>query len=132
MKFTITLIAFIAAFTAAKSENPISITNNNVGNIVNVDAKVNEVISNNMETNIIAVLFGLLNQQAVIGDADHLQGVEPAENQDTVMDVQAIDPKIAQISDIKNIIIPALKDKVKNFKRTPEMIEKIKNLMKKE
>lgn len=43
----------------------ISVSHNNIGDIVNVEISANAVVSSNIEQNIITILLGLLNQQGV-------------------------------------------------------------------
>lgn len=44
--------------------DPISISNNSVGDIVTVNVKANAVVSSQIEQNILSVILGILNQQA--------------------------------------------------------------------
>jgi hypothetical protein len=48
--------------------SPTSINGNNIGNIYTVNLDANAVLSNNIESNIVALLAALLNQQAVVSD----------------------------------------------------------------
>lgn len=67
--FIIALCIFVhVAFTADhESEgSPVSITKNNIGNIVKVDVDASAVVSSNVELNVIRALLAALNQQAAI------------------------------------------------------------------
>lgn len=98
MKFVaITLLALIAAVYA----NPISVSDNNIGDIVNVGISANLELSNKVEQNIISVILGILNQQAIV--IGRRQGQATADAADT--------------------------PDVPKFKITPEMIDNIKNLL---
>ena len=56
------LLAFIAAVVAG----PVSISDNNVGDIVTFGINANAQLSNHVEQNIISVIIALLNQQALL------------------------------------------------------------------
>jgi hypothetical protein len=110
MKFAaVALLAFIAAVSAGPLGGPISVSNNNVGDIVTVDVKANAVLSNNMEANIVTVLAALINQQAALiagnGNTANLPTGETA-------DIPEL-PKLPQLSDIK--LSPEMIEKVKSF-----------------
>lgn len=63
MKFVaITILAFIAAVCAS----PVSISDNNVGDIVSVLVNAKADISNEINQDIINVLLAYLNQQAIV------------------------------------------------------------------
>ena len=63
MKFVaMLLLSFIAASLAA----PTSISNNNIGDIVNVYVKADLKVINSIDQNIVNVLVALLNQQGVV------------------------------------------------------------------
>lgn len=63
MKFVaITLLAFIAAVFSA----PISISNNNIGDIVTVGIDVNLDFHSQIDQNIVNVILALLNQKAIV------------------------------------------------------------------
>jgi hypothetical protein len=71
MKFlAFVLVALLAlVLVSAEESGPVSMNNNNIGDIVTVDVSANAVLSSNMETNIVTLLAALLNQQAaVVGD----------------------------------------------------------------
>lgn len=55
----VTLLAFVAVALAG----PISVSDNNVGDIVSVGVNANLEISNKVEQNIISVIVALLNQE---------------------------------------------------------------------
>lgn len=62
MKFAaVLLLAFVAAVVAG----PVSVSDNNVGDIVSVGINANVQLSNNIEQNIISVIVALLNQQVI-------------------------------------------------------------------
>ncbi|CAO1437057.1 unnamed protein product [Diamesa tonsa] len=63
MKF-IAIVIF--AFIAAASSAPIQISDNNVGDIVTVGINANAVLSSQVDANIINVIAGLINQQAIV------------------------------------------------------------------
>ncbi|CAG9805079.1 unnamed protein product [Chironomus riparius] len=79
--FAIVLIFCIAAALAQDepaASGPLSITGNNIGDIVTVGVNANAVVSSNTELNILTMLAALLNQQlAVVGDIP--LPIEPAE-----------------------------------------------------
>lgn len=60
MKFVAVLLF---AFVAAAVAGPVSISDNNIGDIVTVGVKANLEVSNQIEQNIISVIVALLNQQ---------------------------------------------------------------------
>lgn len=63
MKFAAVLVlAFVAAVTAS----PTQISDNNMGDIVNVNVNANLELSNHVEQNIISIIVALLNQQAIV------------------------------------------------------------------
>lgn len=49
-----------------EDDGAISVSHNNIGDIVNIELSANAVLSSNIEQNIITVLLGLLNQQAAV------------------------------------------------------------------
>lgn len=60
---------FAVVLVSAEESGPVSMNNNNIGDIVTVDLNANAVLSNNVEANIVTLLAALLNQQAaVVGD----------------------------------------------------------------
>lgn len=52
--------------TSAEESGPVSLSNNNIGNIINVDLDASAVVSANLENNILGVLVGYLSQQAAL------------------------------------------------------------------
>lgn len=68
--FAIVLIfCIMAALAQEEAAGPVSITGNNIGDIVTVGVNANAVVSSNTELNILTILAALLNQQlAVVGD----------------------------------------------------------------
>lgn len=77
MKFVaILLIAFIAAVYAAPS-GPVSISDNNIGDIVTIGVNAKLDISSHIDQNIVNVIVALLNQQILaVGGADGQDAVE--------------------------------------------------------
>lgn len=138
MKLLILIFACIALASADDSEEsqgaPVSIQNNNIGDIVTVDANLNFVLSNNMEANILTAVMALLNQQVVnVGD---INGI-PIETQETVAVAEPVVaaeqlalPALPELSDLTNLITPEIISKIKGIKVTPEMIEKFKEFVK--
>ena len=61
MKFAEFLI--YALLVAAVVANPVSISDNNIGDIITVGIKANLEISNKVEQNIISIIVALLNQE---------------------------------------------------------------------
>lgn len=109
MKFAaFTLLAFVAFAVA----NPISVSNNNVGDIITVGLSANAVVSSNIEQNIVTILAALLNQQAI--------GISAASS---VSEQVAETPELQQFN-----LSPELIEKVKNH-ISPEIIEKVKSFM---
>lgn len=107
MKFVaITLLAFIAATAAG----PISVSNNNVGDIVTVGLNANAVVSSNIEQNIVTLLAALLNQQA-IGVSTGSDSADVAETPE--LHEFNISPEM--IEKVKSHISPALIEKVKSY-----------------
>lgn len=70
----ITLLAFIAAVVAG----PVSISDNNVGDIVTVGIKGSIDISNKIDQDIVNVIVAILSQQAIVV-APGLEGTETAQ-----------------------------------------------------
>lgn len=63
MKFAaVILLAFVAAIAA----NPVSVSDNNIGDIITVGINANAELSNKVDQNIINVIVALLNQQAIV------------------------------------------------------------------
>ncbi|KAG5681341.1 hypothetical protein PVAND_010786 [Polypedilum vanderplanki] len=121
MKIAITLLAFVAAAVAIEA-GPVSIQNNNVGDIVTVNVDANAVLSSNIESNIVTVLLALLNQQAAIVNGNLPEGITPT------------DPEQNPISGLlgKFEVTPEMIETVKNVQVTPDLVEKIKSFLKKE
>jgi hypothetical protein len=94
MKFVaIALLAFVATAIAG----PVSISDNNVGDIVTVGINANAQLSNQVDQTIVNVLLGLLNQQAVVVAPSADTAAAPVET-----------PKLPEIT-------PAMIEKVKAF-----------------
>lgn len=104
MKVIVALFAIIAVVAAA----PTQISDNNMGDIVNVGVDLNANISNHVDQNIVAVLVALLNQQGiVIGDLPDIpEGIVPP------APLPAGSPAVQQ-----------------PFEITPEMIDQFKTLL---
>jgi hypothetical protein len=62
MKFSVVLLAFVAAAVAG----PVSISDNNVGDILTVGVNANLKLSNQVDQTIVNVLLGYLNQQGIL------------------------------------------------------------------
>jgi hypothetical protein len=63
MKFAaVLLLAFVAAATAG----PISVSDNNIGDIVTVGINANAQLSNQIDQDIVNVIVALLNQQGAV------------------------------------------------------------------
>lgn len=63
MKFAAILVL---AFVAAAVAGPISVSDNNIGDIVTVDVSANVKVSNEVDQTFVNVIVGLLNQQGVL------------------------------------------------------------------
>ena len=83
----------IFALIAAASSAPVQISNNNVGDIVTVGINANAVLSSQVDANIINVIAGLINQQAIVA-ALNQGGPTPAENVPAVPITDNITPKL--------------------------------------
>ena len=68
MKFVLSLLLVVLAITCitGQDEGPIAITGNNVGDIITVGINANAVLSSNANINMINVILGILNQQAIV------------------------------------------------------------------
>lgn len=100
MKFVaVTLLALIAAVCAA----PTSISDNNIGDIVNVDINAKLDISSVIDQNIVNVIIAYLNQQGII-----------------------IAPDFPGLPDLPEPILPP------QPAQSAQMLEKLKQLLKKE
>lgn len=69
----ILLLAFIAAAYSAPAgfDGPVSISDNNVGDIVSIGVNANAAITSKIDQNIVNVIVALLNQQAIaVGGGD--------------------------------------------------------------
>jgi hypothetical protein len=101
MKFVaVTLLAFIAAAAAG----PISVSDNNVGDIVTVGVNANLSLNNEINANLVSVIAAILNQQAIVvaANGNSLDAGAPNLPSEQL-------PKLPEIS--------------------PEMIEKIKSML---
>jgi hypothetical protein len=111
MKFTVAFFTILAAF-AAINANPISVSNNNVGDIVTVGVNANLQATSDINVNIITAILALLNQQALIVSPQAAGDVQPE-------------------SILPSLITPETLTEAKNIKITPEMIEGFKQLLQK-
>lgn len=68
----------IFAFIAIANSAPVQISDNNVGDIITVGINANAVLSNQVDANIINVIAGLINQQAIVA-ALNQNGPTPAD-----------------------------------------------------
>lgn len=68
MKFLAFVLIALFSLTLFQGQtaDPISISGNNVGDIVTVNAQANAVVTSNIEQNIVSIILGLLNQQAAV------------------------------------------------------------------
>jgi hypothetical protein len=130
MKIIFAIVLLIVSTTAA----PVSISNNNIGDIVTVGVGLNAVLSNNVEANIITVLAALLNQQALaadIGVNDHDHDHNHVSNESLIPVAPQVDEATAEDSENKNFeITPEMISALKNIKITPELVEKAKKILK--
>lgn len=63
------LIAIILlALVTAVLTSPVSISDNNIGDIINIGVNANLQLSNKIDQNIISVIVALLNKQAIEDD----------------------------------------------------------------
>lgn len=136
---TVTLLAMVA-FAAA---GPISVSNNNVGDIVTVDFNVNAVVSNNIDQNIISVIAALLNQQAIgiSGTADAGDDAEAGETlliaDDSLLTAEdslltADDSSLtADSKSVEEILEESDENESPKYNIPPELIEKVKGLFNK-
>jgi len=60
------LLAAVVAIAAAQDAGPISVTNNNAGDIVSVGINAQLTASNTINQDIVNVIIALLNQQAQV------------------------------------------------------------------
>lgn len=106
----VTLLALVDVAVAAPT-GPVSIHDNNIGDIVTVDFNANAVLSSNIEQNLAAVLAAISNQQAaVVSPGGYSSGAEAAEGQMSSSDDI---PKLPSLSDIH--LSPEMIEKVKSF-----------------
>ena len=68
----------IFALIAAASSAPIQISDNNVGDIVTIGINANAVLSSQVDANIINVIAGLINQQAIVAALNQDGSPKPA------------------------------------------------------
>lgn len=73
-------IVFVVCIAAVVA-NPITITNNKIGDIVNINVKANGVVSSSIDQNILSGILGLINQQAAIVGGQGLSDTPLAEDE---------------------------------------------------
>lgn len=115
MKFIAVTVLALASFVAA---GPISVSNNNVGDIVTVDFDANAVISSSIDQNIISVIAALLNQQAIgvdVGSADADKALLTAED-----------------IGLEDIAVESSENESPKFNIPPELIQKVKDMFNKQ
>lgn len=124
MKFIAVTLLALVSFAAA---GPISVSNNNVGDIVTVDFDANAVLSSNIDQNIISVIAALLNQQAVGID------VGSVDAHSTSTDDKAKEtPLVADAINSEDIAVESSENESPKFNIPPELIEKVKGLFNKQ
>lgn len=106
MKIFIALFAIIAVSAAA----PMTLSDNNIGDITYVSVGANGVISSNVEAKLASVLAAFQNQQAVIANGElPPSGIVPASSSEGILKDINITPEI--ISEVKKIdMIEAIKN----------------------
>jgi hypothetical protein len=118
MKIFVALFAFLAVTAAA----PITISENNIGDISYITVHANGVVSSNVEANLASIIAALSNQQAALagGDLPDL-GIVPTSN-------------ISEDGNgLKNIqVSPELLSEVQKINLTPETLNAIKSAFLKE
>jgi hypothetical protein len=129
MKFTIFIV--LAAAAVLIEANPISVSNNNVGDIVTVGVNANAQLSSSIETNLVTVLLGLINQQAALINADIPEGIVGASANGIVPQLES-EGASEPITVTRKFVPEALVEKIKNLKVSPELIEAVKAYLKKE
>ncbi|CAO1398924.1 unnamed protein product [Diamesa hyperborea] len=70
MKFAFALLLAALTITCIAGEDAVQVSGNNVGDIVTVGINANAVLSSNANVNMINAILALLNQQAIVVDAD--------------------------------------------------------------
>lgn len=69
--FTVFCLMFVLlSAVSGEDSSPVSLSSNNIKNIVTVGLDANAVVSNQVERNIVNVLLALLNKEAAIVAAD--------------------------------------------------------------
>ena len=111
MKFAIAIFSIFAAFAAIQA-GPISVSGNNIGDIVTVGVNANLQATSDINVNIITAILALLNQQAVVINPQAAGDAQP-------------------INGLSSFITPEMLSEVKNIEITPEMIEGVKQLLSK-
>ncbi|KAG5681314.1 hypothetical protein PVAND_010763 [Polypedilum vanderplanki] len=113
MKITVTVFAILVSVFLTIQADPVSISNNNIGDIVTIGVNLDASLSSTIDTNIVTVLLALLNQQAVI--------------------INGNDPLITPADQAEEkIITPELiAAKVKELKAKSELFETIRKMLNK-
>ena len=109
MKFAVAIFTILAAF-AVINANPISVSNNNMGDIVTVGVNANLQATSDINVNIITAILALLNQQALIVSPQAAGDVQPP-------------------TGLSSLITPEMLSEAKKNKITPEMIEGFKQML---
>lgn len=77
MKILLVIFGFICAVFAA----PMTISDNNIGDIQTISVHANGVLSSNIEANLAQIFGALMNQQAVVGEGvDIPMGIAPTDS----------------------------------------------------
>lgn len=125
MKFiAITILAFVACTVA----DPISLSGNNIGDIVTVEVNANLTLDNKIEQNIAGIIAALLNQQSFAADEDKLAEISKFTD-------FLVTPE--RLENIKDAIAAHIKEaeeksteasKLSEIPNTPEVIESVKEV----
>ena len=92
----------LLALIAIAAAGPISISDNNIGDIVTVGINANAVLTSEINQNILSVIAAILNQQQI--------GVNTAPEDSSDVNVESLQAKSTDFN-----IPPELIEKVKNF-----------------
>lgn len=99
MKFFVFALAL--ALVALINATPVSISNNNVGDVVNVGVNLDLVLSNSIHQNIVSIIGGLLNQQAIVAGNGQI-GNEKIALLKKLLNKEMDLPKASQAASIQN------------------------------
>jgi len=116
----ITLLAFIVTVCG----NPISISGNNIGDIVTVGVSANVSVENQNNSNIFSILAAILSQQTLVIATNEAEEAAPLPAIELLKQVPVESPKEVPVEAPKQAPVETPK-----FKITPEMIEKIKTFL---